>query len=148
MIKEYSIPSSCNTTFMPDLPRFPVFQPSEPLHDGSSKLVEFPDASNADHTEVITQPDTAELQTETKHVPATTDYNSEEISDVLNDSLYPLETLETTNKVDAKEDADFSQLSVFVDVSDHDLDFPDSLEENMPVSVLPPPGEKSLNITF
>lgn len=148
MIKEYSIPSSCNTTFMPDLPRFPVFQPSEPLYDDASELAEFTDASNADHPEVITPSNTADLQTKTKHMSATTDWNSEEIPDVLNDSLYPLEILETANNVDAKEDADFPQHSVFVDVSSHDLDFPDGLEENMPVSVLPPPGEIFSKITF
>nr|BAK64111.1 alpha-2 macroglobulin [Hasarius adansoni] len=134
--KDYSIPSTCNSTFLPDLTRFPLFKSSEPLHSDFDEFQEFSDTLNGELPEIITPPETTDYQTESRNVSGS-DWNSEETPDHLNDSLYPLEVLETSNSIDQRE-GNISQISTFVDV-DHDLDFPDGLEGNMPVSVLPPP---------
>lgn len=128
---EYTIPSTCNTTSLPDIPWLPLF--STPPNNGISEPSEFPATANADYYQ-DTMNETSLSEADGDLIPT---WSDEDMPDqIQNDDLDALEIINVTS-TDQIEIKNASHLSAFVDI-DQDLDFPDGLEGNVPVSVLPP----------
>lgn len=135
MTKDYSIPSTCNTaTLPPEIPWLPELNPL-PTGNVAFEPSELPEIANADYEE-ISNPDTTEPPMTTHGVTYSLTSTGEFPDQFVNDDL-DLQEIFVANDTEQSEMRNVSHLTTFVDV-DHDLDFPDGLEGNIPVSVLPP----------
>ncbi|XP_054723156.1 pregnancy zone protein-like, partial [Uloborus diversus] len=137
VIKEYMIPSTCSAETIPELPLLPPIV-IDTVDNGG--LYTFEDESMTVSSETITElPELSTIENVTLDYFPELNISTEQTTEFGNGSQFSdsLDVVELSDDASVFDDAaNSSNLDNFIDVS-YDLDFPDGIEGNMPVSVLP-----------